>query len=367
MEYRQERVTTLHDYSGARPEVPLDSTTIVIPMTETDYRRISTERVFRTLEAVEPGQVLVALRATRQTVAEIVSWIESFDVRSTVLWCNAPAIQPLLASHELDGPVGKGRDVWLALGIARNSDYIVVHDVDAANYDERTVKRLLFPLTRDHAFSKAYYARIEENRLYGRLFRLLVVPLLDALDEAYHAPILSYLRSFRYTLAGEFAMTGELAESIRAPRGWGLEIGTLGDAFHTAGFDGSAQVDLGIHQHDHRPVDGPGGLGDMASEVAETLFMVIEEFGIEPEYERLPERYRTWGKRRIDQYETDAAFNGFDYDKDQEHRQVNVYADAINPPGTDDRLPPWKEIELDSDRLLARSSESLDEVQTRLT
>jgi glucosyl-3-phosphoglycerate synthase len=53
----------------------------------------------------------------------------------------------------------------------------------------------------------------------GRVFRLFVRPMLEVLqiDVKYESEMLQYLQAFRYTLAGEFAMTGDLALNIRIP------------------------------------------------------------------------------------------------------------------------------------------------------
>jgi glucosyl-3-phosphoglycerate synthase len=157
--------------------------------------------------------------------------------------------------------------VWLALGQALNEEYVVVHDADTETYSPAFVRRLLYPVANGHAFSKGYYARVEDGALYGRLFRLFFRPLVRALADAHAAPVLEYLESFRYALAGEFAATTDLAASLRVQRGWGLEVGTLGEAFHYAGFEESAQVDLGRYEHDHRAVSGPTGLADMSRAV----------------------------------------------------------------------------------------------------
>jgi glucosyl-3-phosphoglycerate synthase len=156
-------------------------------------------------------------------------------------------------------------------------------------------------------------------------------------------------------------MTGDLARSIRAPRGWGLELGTLGDAFAHAGFAGSAQVDLGIHEHEHRSVEGSGGLGEMCNEVGAALFTAAEEHGVEPDYEHLRRSYREHGDRLVGQYAGDAAFNDFAYDPQQEREQVDTYAASIMPPGEDDRLPPWTAASLDTETLADRAASALDD------
>jgi glucosyl-3-phosphoglycerate synthase len=259
-----------------------------------------------------------------------------------LLWCDGPRLAELLAESGLDGTRGKGRDVWLALGVAAESDFVVVHDADATTYDARHVPKLLFPLANGHAFSKGYYARVENDRLYGRLFRLFYRPLVEALARESDAPIIEYLGAFRYALAGEFATTGALARRMRVQRDWGLEVGTLGEAFRLVGADGAAQVDLGIHEHDHRSVSGPSGLSDMADRVGAALLRAVEENGGDPAYSTLEARYRAAVERLVDGYELDAAFNGLEYDREGELRQADAYADAIARPGEDTRLPPWR-------------------------
>lgn len=361
MEYVQERIGTFHDYGGANPSAPVDQATVVVPLAERDHGSPATESVLRTLETVDPGRVLVPLRATESTVTEVTNWLESFALNLTVLWCTAPEVESLLLDHGLDGAAGKGRDVWLGLGVAGESRYVAVHDADALTYDDRHVPKLLSPLTNGYEFTKGYYARVEDEQLYGRLFRLFYAPLVSALHEHSSEEFVAYLNSFRYALAGEFAMTGELARSIRAPRGWGLELGMLGDAFGHAGFGGSAQVDLGIHEHEHRSVEGSGGLGEMCNEVAATLFTVAEEHGLDPEYDRLRESYRDHADRLVQQYAGDAAFNDFSYDSQQEREQVATYAPSITAPGEDSRLPTWRAAPIDPETIADRSANALDD------
>jgi glucosyl-3-phosphoglycerate synthase len=348
MEYVQERIATLHDFGDADPPAPLDRATVVVPMTEREHASLAAERVLETLERVSPDRVLIALRASEVALPEVVAWLEGFDLPLSVCWCTAPAVEDRLAAAGIEAPAGKGRDVWLALGIAASSDFIVFHDADAKSYAASHVPRLLFPLAGEASFAKGYYARVENGRLYGRLCRLFVAPVLRALRDEYDAPILQYLAAFRYPLAGEFAMTGDLARRLRAQPGWGLELGSLGDAFGAAGFAGSAQVDLGTHEHDHRSVGGPSGLGDMSREVAAALFRALADHGLQPDLEALRPQYRAAADRFVAQYAADAGFNGLDYDPAAEREQVETYADAIAPLGPDQRLPAWTDAPLDA-------------------
>jgi glucosyl-3-phosphoglycerate synthase len=362
MEYVQEGIATLHDFGDASPSAPTDSATVVVPMTEREHAGLAAERVLSALESVSPERVVVPLRASADRVGPVAEWLAGFDLPLSVLWCDGPRLSTLLSNADLNGTRGKGRDVWLALGIASDSEYVVVHDADAKSYDARHVSKLLFPLANGKAFSKGYYARVENDRLYGRLFRLFYRPLIEAIRAEHGAPILEYLDSFRYALAGEFATTGRLARRLRIQRGWGLEVGTLGEAFRLVGADGTAQVDLGVHEHDHRAVSGPSGLSDMARQVGQTLFQALDDNGVDPTYETLERRYRAAAERLVDGYALDAAFNGFEYDRSDELAQVDTYAGAIDSPEDDTRLPAWDAAPIESEAVASAALEDLSDV-----
>ncbi|WP_423745617.1 glycosyl transferase family 2 (plasmid) [Haladaptatus sp. SPP-AMP-3] len=365
MEYVQEQVTTLHDLTGRIPDAPTDRTAVVVPMTDREFESRTAERVLSALETVSPNRVVVPLRAPPDAVGPMHDWLSAFDVPLSLLWCSSPRVEALLDDHGLTGPAGKGRDVWLALGVAAaDSEFVVCHDADTKTYDSSVVPRLLAPLDRDFSFTKGYYARVEENRLYGRLFRLFYAPLVRTLRRADDGRILDYLAAFRYALAGEFGTTAELAAGMRVERDWGLEVGTLGGAFEHTGFDGSAQVDLGRYEHDHRGVAGPGGLSTMSEGVGSALFRVCEAHGVTPEYETLPERYRDTARRFVRQYAADAEFNGLDYDSAAEREQVETYADAVRPPDDHDRhavLPAWDDTDIDPGEVLEAARPMLSE------
>ena len=376
MEYAQERITTLHHlttdpigFDGL--EGPLERTAVVVPMTHHEHGSDAATGVFAALETIDPApaRVVVAVRADAERIDDVRRWLEGFDLPIRVLWCTAPSVVRLLDRHGLEDGLGKGRDVWLALGVATDSpdvEYVVVHDADAQSFSADHVARLLQPLApavrddpadgratspRAYTFVKGYYARVEAGRLYGRLNRLFYEPLVRAVSTHSESdppePIVHYLESFRYALAGEFAMTAELARRLRPPRTWGLEVATLGDAFAHAGFEGTAQVDLGVHRHDHRTVDGDAGLEGMSREVAASLLRVLEEGGVDLEYDRLREQYRSTAQALIEQYRSDAICNDLTYDVENEREQVDRYAQSLESPRDDRRLPPWSRAPLD--------------------
>jgi glucosyl-3-phosphoglycerate synthase len=347
MDYTQERVATLHDYGDADPPAPAGRAAVVVPMTDREYGGLATERVFSELERVDPAEVVVPLRAPAERVPDFRDWLSGFDLDLTLLWCDGPRVAEQLADAGLDGARGKGRDVWLALGVAARRDFVVLHDADTETYEGRDVRKLLFPLVEGFDFSKGYYARVENDRLYGRLFRLFYEPLLAALQDAHDHRVLDFLGSFRYALAGECALTSETARGLRVQREWGLEVGTLGEAYRLAGLDGTAQVDLGRYEHDHRAVSGPTGLSAMSEGVGAGLFRAVEDAGLTVEYDTVRDRYREHADRFVRAYGADAAFNGLEYDAEGERDQTGTYAGAVRPPGEDTRLPAWEDAPLD--------------------
>jgi glucosyl-3-phosphoglycerate synthase len=347
MDYTQERVTTLHDYGAADPDAPVGRAAVVVPMTDREYAGLAPERVFSALETLQPDRVVVPLRAPAERVPDFRAWLDGFDLPLELLWCNAPAVDDLLAEAGLDGPAGKGRDVWLALGLAAEADLVVVHDADTKTYEARDVRKLVFPLAHGHEFVKGYYARVENDQLYGRLYRLFFEPAVRALDQLYDAPLVDYLGAFRYALAGECAMTSDLASRVSVQRRWGLEVGLLGEAYQQVGFEGSAQVDLGRYEHDHRAVSGPTGLTEMSAGVASALLRAVEDTGVTVDHDAVRERFTTVATDLVRAYGADAAFNAFRFDPEAERDQAMTYASAITSPGPDDRLPAWEHAPID--------------------
>ena len=121
--------------------------------------------------------------------------------------------------------------------------------------------RLYYPITNTslgYEFCKGYYARYGSS-LYGRVTRLFVTPLLRAFSPILGpVKLVDYLQSFRYPLAGEFAITTDLARANRIPADWGLEIGMLCEVYRNCSLKRICQVNLADnYQHKHRELS-PG-------------------------------------------------------------------------------------------------------------
>ncbi|MDH3803374.1 MAG: hypothetical protein OEU80_15000, partial [Deltaproteobacteria bacterium] len=91
------------------------------------------------------------------------------------------------AGFAIDEP-GKGRNMFLSFGIALalGAQCIGVVDADIRTFDRKLIDRLFYPVVvLNYQFSKAFYARLRDDRLYGRAKRLLLDPLLIALKRKF--------------------------------------------------------------------------------------------------------------------------------------------------------------------------------------
>ena len=180
--------------------------------------------------------------------------------------------------------------------------------------------------------------------MYGRLCRLFYSPLVRALREVQDHSVLTYLDAFKYGVAGEFGIRSEYAKKIRIEPGFGLEVGLLGEAFNFAGFEATAQVDLGVYEHFHRGVNGPNGLVEMSREVGGALFGILHREGVEVKYDVVRREYESMANKFIREYELDALYNDLTYDIQEELEQIGEYAKSIQSSGEDTRIKSWDEL-----------------------
>lgn len=346
MEYVQERIATLHAYDDPRPALP-DGVVVVVPLRANDVLP-ATRATFRTLAEVEPAHLIVPVRGDQAAVAEISGHLDRLSFPTTVLWCNAPAMDGVVPVDARPAEVGKGFDVWLGIGVAAEAgSRIVVHDGDNTAYSPAHVPRLAWPLAHGFDFAKGYYARVENDRLYGRVTRLLAVPLIETIRRETGHDLAEYLAAFRYPLAGEYALSAEVATSLPLLPGFGLEMSLLSTAFHHVGFTGTAQVDLGWHRHEHRPVSGPGGLETMGAAVIAAVRDAFERVDAVPAEEHLRERYEAVAREHVAQFAGDAAFNDLAFDREGELSQIDRYGAQIPNATPIARLPPFAAVNVD--------------------
>jgi glucosyl-3-phosphoglycerate synthase len=288
---------------------------------------------------------------------------------TTLIWNGGPRIQELyatLASEGLDaGPEGKGRGVWMAMGYVLASDrcrIVALHDCDIRDYNRELLARLCFPIANrnmNYEFVKGYYARVSD-RLYGRVTRLFMTPFLRAMRSVLGPnPLIEFLDSFRFPLAGEFAMTTELARSIRIPSDWGLEVGMLAEVYRNCSLKRICQVELvDNYEHKHRdlsPTDPSVGLHRMVADIGASLIRNLASYGIEFDagfLNTLSAAYVRMAQDAVARYYDAATLNGVGFDRHEEEVAVEIFSGALRGAGLDfvrdptaaPQIPNWNRV-----------------------
>ena len=321
---------------------------LVLPALATEFERPAMHRIRDELAEVRYlNQIVVALgRADQEQFARARRFFDGFPRPVEFLWNSGPRIQALyelLESSDLPvGEDGKGRSCWLAYGYVLacgRSSVIALHDCDIVSYDRRLLARLCYPVANPNLgfeFCKGYYARVTD-RLHGRVTRLFVAPLVRALLTLVPGqPFLSYLESFRYPLAGEFAMRAELARVNRIPGDWGLEVGVLAEIYRNRSLQRICQVDLADnYEHKHQTLseeDPSQGLMRMTGDIAKTLFRTLAAEGAvftEGMFRTLEVHYIRMGEDAINRYYADARLNGLEFDRHAEEHAVAAFARSL--------------------------------------
>ncbi|MDA2938650.1 glycosyl transferase [Acidobacteria bacterium AH-259-A15] len=315
------------------------------------YSELEGEAVHTIVEELKKIQYIdqIVLSMDRMDLDEFkhaASFFSQLPQRVRILWHDGPQLQKFvdeLEASELSvGEQGKGRGSWLAFGYVlatQRTAIIALHDCDIVSYKRELLVRLCYPVANTnlgYEFCKGYYARYGK-RLYGRVTRLFVTPLLRALTQLTgHVPLLDYLESFRYPLAGEFAITTGLARANRIPADWGLEIGTLCEVYRNCSLKRICQVDLiENYQHKHRelsPQDPTKGLMKMAVDIADTVLRTLATEGVimsEAFFRTLSTAYQRSAEDIIRRYNDDAALNGLELDRHAENLAVGIFRKAL--------------------------------------
>lgn len=340
---------------------------LIIPIIESDLKSpILTMMINEINECTYLTKVFIALSAKDSgNYEETLSLCRNFKIPCEVIWCNKPEVATVLEELkkkglDVTGLSGKGKDLWISMGIASLELYaFVVHDADIAYYTKMLPTKMLYPVIEpklDFFFAKGYYARVnvERRQMFGRISRLFIKPLLDVLQEKLLRPsrFLNYLRGFSYTLSGEMAIYSDLASHLRIPSDWGLEIGMLAELFRNASNRRICEVDLGFYEHKHKEVLTNGLLSTAEDSFVTLLRTLAETDGVEisePFLQSLQVMYRKVAQDKIQQYYADAICNNLDFDRHQEETWVDSLSSVvleagrkymINPGRT--QLPSWK-------------------------
>lgn len=265
----------------------------------------------------------------------------------TVVWHDGPRLQQLYSEIRATrlpiGEQGKGRSCWMTYGaIIGEGDCQVValHDSDIVTYDRSMLARLCYPVTNPtlgYAFAKGFYPRIGRNRMHGRVTRLLMTPLIRSLTKIVGTqPLLAYMDSFRYVLAGEFAMDIDLVRTVRIPGDWGLEVGMLGEVYRNTSLRRICQVGIADrYDHKHQDVseaDPTAGLMKMTVDICKSLFRQLAAEGVELSsgtFRTLQATYVRTAEDTLLRFHHDAMLNGLDFDRHAEESAVEAFSRAV--------------------------------------
>lgn len=376
MDYKQELITTIHDLGCdlTRLEERLTElsrtspTAVLIPSLFEELERPALANIRDHLKQCPfVNMIVICLYAdTKEQYTEAVQFFASLPQPTLVLWENGPRVTQILKVLQERGLDilryrGKGRAVWMGLGVASlGASAIVLHDADITTYDRSYPLKLLFPVLEKEfgiAFSKAYYARLGNHprSLNGRVKRLFVAPLIMALMEIFgYKDYLRYLNAYRYPLSGEFALTSDLALTTRIPGNWGLEVGLLAEVYRNVALKRIAQVDLGVFEHKHQPLGASAnkGLQKMCRDILQSVLRTLtetEQVVVTIDHIRaLRIKFRRGAQNLTRQYFVDARFNDLVYDRHKEEITLECFEQVIlqageqyleDPTGT--QIPDW--------------------------
>ena len=277
-----------------------------------------------------------------------------------ILWNDGPWLREIdaeLAEHHL-APTqpGKGRNAWYCMGYAlalEHCEAIALHDCDILTYDRSLPARLFYPVANpafSFDFCKGYYARINGDRLSGRVTRLFVTPLIRALRKVV-GPMdyLEFMDSFRYPLSGEFSLSRDFVKVLRIPSDWGLEVGVLSEVYRTLTRGSVCQVDIAEHyDHKHQPLspeDANAGLMRMSIEIAKSLYRKLATEGVTlsgEDFRSIKAAYYRIALDATEQYFYDAKINGLRYDRHHEESSIEAFAQSVIEAGETFRANPME-------------------------
>ena len=309
----------------------------------------------------------------------------------SILWNDGPQLKKLdqelkknnLAPNEL----GKGRNVWYCIGmcIARDSARsVALHDCDIKTYDRRMLAKLFYPVVNplfNFEFCKGYYPRVANEKMNGRVARLLVFPLLTALEKTIgKSDYLDFMKSFKYPLAGEFSFRRNILPELRISSDWGIEVGILSEMQRSFSPQNICQVDLAdTYDHKHQILsidDETKGLSRMSIDIIKTFIKKLATQGNTFSRERFRSLKATYYRSAldlIDIYRSDADMNGLKFDSHTEEKAVELFSSNIIRAGEDFYLnpmdapfiPTWSRVKSAIPDFLVRLEKAVNEDNKR--
>lgn len=283
-------------------------------------------------------------RATEDEAVLLRELIEENKIKNYLIqWNDGPGFKGIYeklndAGFNISEP-GKGKNMFLSFGIAMalGAESVGVIDADIKTFKRTQLDRLFYPVVAlNYDFSKAYYSRIMDKAIYGRVKRLLLDPLLLALKRKFTETreekmlrLIDFLLGFNYQLSGEVVFNINLLKKMRFATNWGVEIFTLIEVFRKASSPAQVMFSKEPFDHKHQSLSKKNkekGLNRMAIDIVTTLMnaLVIEE-GLEISetfFRDLAITYQAVAEEQIKKYSDDASFSNLAHDRDAEEKMV---------------------------------------------
>ncbi len=351
-------ITTLHNLSDrpvAALEAELDGFSsqrpmaLVLPCLYSELEQPALANIVSELSrASYLSDVIIGLdQASETEYHHALEYFSALPQRHHVIWNDGPRMGGVQARLQAEGLApgarGKGCNVWYCIGYVQalgTAEAVALHDCDITTYDRSLLARLIYPVANPqfaYEFCKGYYARVGNNKLNGRVSRLLVSPLIRTMKKlADGHPYLDYLDSFRYPLAGEFAMRADVLSDLRIPSDWGLEIGLLSEMYRNYATNRLCQVEIADnYDHKHQDLsaeDASRGLSRMSLDISKSLFKKLATYGVVFDTGAIRTAKACYYRIALDlieSYANDALINGLSLDRHAEEQAVELFASNI--------------------------------------
>ena len=310
-------------------------------------------------------------RANEKEFNDAKKFFSKLPQKHEILWNDGPNLKKLdkkLSDNNLaPQEMGKGRNVWYCMGYILalgNTEAVALHDCDIVTYNKNLLSRLVYPVANpkfNFDFFKGYYPRISNKKVKGRVSRLLVTPLLRALEKTIGTnEFISFIDSFRYPLAGEFSFRRRVLKDIRIPYDWGLEIGVLSEMFRNYAGNRLCQVDIADnYDHKHQEIsfnDSSTGLSKMSIDISKVLIRKLASQGEVFSMSIFRSLKATYFREALDFvqiYKKDAMMNSFEIDVHEEESAVELFAKNImeavqiflDSPMESPNIPTWNRVD----------------------
>ena len=291
------------------------------------------------------NHIIIGLdKANKLQAKKAWKFFKKLKVPFSILWNDGPKLKKLdkeLKKIDLaPKQIGKGRNVWYCIGMAIARDEarsVALHDCDIKTYDRRLLAKLFYPVENplfNYEFCKGYYPRIADNRMHGRVARLLVNPLLTAMEKTIgKSDYIDFMKSFKYPLAGEFSFRRNILPELRISSDWGIEIAILSEMQRNYSSNNICQVELADnYDHKHQILsikDSSKGLSKMSIDIIKTLVRKLATQGYsfsKETFRSIKATYYRSALDLIDIYRSDAQMNGLKFDSHNEEKTVELFA-----------------------------------------